>query len=118
MPNNKSDWRLILDQKTKAIYEARADIFKAMAHPARLLIVDELSHGEKCVAELTDMIGSDMSTVSKHLSILKNAGIIKDERRGSHIYYTLWMKCVLDFFSCVERVIQITAKEKMSLSRK
>ena len=54
-----------MDAKTQTKYEARAKIVKAMAHPARLMIVDELSkRGERCVCELTEMIGTDMSTVS------------------------------------------------------
>ena len=104
-----------MDAKTKARYEARAKILKAMAHPTRLFIVDELSQQEKCVCELTEMIGADVSTVSKHLSILKTAGIVKDEKRGTQVYYSLKMKCVLDFLSCVESVLKSSAKEQIDL---
>jgi DNA-binding transcriptional ArsR family regulator len=64
--------------QTRANMEARARIMKALAHPSRLFIVDELSRGERCVCELTEMIGADVSTVSKHLALLKNAGIVLD----------------------------------------
>ncbi|MBN1227530.1 MAG: winged helix-turn-helix transcriptional regulator [Deltaproteobacteria bacterium] len=104
-----------MDAKTKARYEARAKILKAMAHPTRLFIVDELSHQEKCVCELTEMIRADVSTVSKHLSILKNAGIVKHEKRGTQVYYSLKVKCVLNFFSCVESVMKSSAKEQIDL---
>jgi len=87
-------------------YQARAAIIKAMAHPTRLFILDELTSGERCVCELTAMIGADMSTVSKHLSLLKNAGLIKDERRGTQIFYTLRFPCAKNFFSCVEEVLK------------
>ena len=60
-----------MDPDSKARYEARANIMKAMAHPSRLFILDELSKGERCVCELTEMIGADVSTVSKHLSLLR-----------------------------------------------
>ena len=64
---------------TQARYAARARVVKAMAHPTRLFVVDELSqHGQRCVCQLTEMIGADMSTVSRHLAILKNAGIVRD----------------------------------------
>ena len=95
-----------MNRKTVARYEARARIIKAMAHPSRLFIVDELSHGERCVCELTEMIGVDMSTVSRHLSILKNAGIVDDDKRGSTVYYRLKVPCVLDFVKCVESVMR------------
>ena len=61
--------------KSLSRYEARVRVVKAMAHTTRMFIVDELSRaGERCVCELTEMIGADISTVSKHLAILKNAG--------------------------------------------
>jgi DNA-binding transcriptional ArsR family regulator len=95
-----------LDKETLSRYESRARIIKAMAHPTRLFMVDELSKGERCVCELTELVGLDTSTVSKHLTILKNAGIVQDEKRGAWVYYTLRVPCVLNFFSCVESVIQ------------
>ena len=95
-----------MDKETKDRFEARATVVKAMAHPTRLFIVDELSRQERCVCELRDMVGSDMSTVSKHLSILKNAGIVTVEKRGSQVFYSLRVPCILKFFSCVESVLQ------------
>jgi len=107
-----------MDARKQALYEARAKIIKAMAHPSRLFIVEELSHGEKCVCELTEMIGADVSTVSKHLSVLKSAGIITDDKRGSQVYYTLRVPCVLNFFGCVESVLKTTAREQLQLLKK
>lgn len=100
-----------MNRTTAARYEARARIIKAMAHPSRLFIVDELSRGERCVCELTEMIGVDMSTVSRHLSILKNAGIVEDDKRGSTVYYRLKVPCVLDFVKCVESVMQSNIRQ-------
>jgi len=102
-----------MDHKTKMLYELRANIIKAMAHPTRLFIVDILSGKSKCVQELTDLVGDDMSTVSKHLSILKNAGIIRDRRNGKKIYYELKVPCVLNFFKCVESVMEVRARENL-----
>ena len=95
-----------MDQKNKARFEARARIIKAMAHPTRLFIVEELSRRKRCVNELTRMIGADMSTVSKHLTVLKNAGIVADEKEGTKVHYSLRVPCILDFFSCVETVLK------------
>jgi len=106
-----------MDTKMQARYEARARIIKAMAHPTRLFIVDVLSRQEKCVQELTEMIGADMSTVSRHLGVLKSAGIVQDQRRGSQVYYKLQMPCVMNFFSCVESVIKLTAEEQLELAK-
>ena len=105
-----------MDRKTLARYEIRARIVKAMAHPARLMIVDELAkNGERCVCELTEMVGTDMSTVSRHLAQLKQAGLIADEKRGKLVYYSLRVKCVLNFFSCIESVIKCNAQDQQEL---
>jgi ArsR family transcriptional regulator len=108
---------MTMDPKTQARFEARATIIKAMAHPTRLFIVDELSRKERCVCELTEMIGADTSTVSKHLSILRSAGIVQNEKRGSQIFYRLRMPCILNFFDCVETVIRSTAEAQLALSK-
>jgi ArsR family transcriptional regulator len=96
-----------LDAKTQARYDARAKIVKALAHPTRLFIVDELSRrGERCVCDLTEMVGADISTVSKHLSVLKAAGIVADDKRGNMVYYRLSIPCVSQFFDCIESVLK------------
>jgi len=94
-----------VNQETKARFEDRARVIKAMAHPTRLFIVDVLSEGEQCVQALTEMVGADMSTVSRHLSVLRAAGIVQDDKRGSTVYYSLRMQCVLGFFECVDAVL-------------
>jgi ArsR family transcriptional regulator len=104
-----------LDEKTKAVYEIRAEIIRAMAHPTRLYIVDMLAGKKMCVRDLTEKVGADMSTVSKHLTVLKNAGIVQDEKSGSQIFYNLKMPCVLNFFKCVETVISTNARERLNL---
>ena len=104
-----------MDNKTKARFEARAKIIKAMAHPTRLYVIDELSREEKCVCELTTMIGADISTVSKHLAILKGAGLVVDEKRGVQVFYKLRVPCVLDFLNCVETVMKSNIQEQLRL---
>ncbi len=104
-----------MDKKTLALFEARARVVKAMAHPTRLFIVDQLSKQERCVCELTDMIGADTSTVSKHLSILKNAGIVSIDKRGSQVFYQLRVPCILNFFGCVEGVLKSSARDQMQV---
>ena len=104
-----------MDARTQAKFELRTKIIKALAHPTRLFMVDELSKGEKCVCELTEMVGADVSTVSKHLSILKNVGLVQDEKRGVQVFYTLKIPCVLNFFDCCESVIKAHAQDQLNL---
>jgi len=83
-------------------FKAQARVLKALAHPTRLFIVNELSHGERCVQELTDMIGVEMPTVSRHLSLLRGVGILDDEKRGAQVFYRLRLSCVGKLFKCLE----------------
>ena len=83
----------------------RADILKALAHPSRLLMVETLAAGERCVCELQALVGADISTVSKHLAVLKKAGIVESDKRGLQVYYRLLSPCIMNFFSCIESVI-------------
>lgn len=106
-----------MDARTRAKFEARARIIKALAHPTRLFVVDELAKGERCVCELTEMIGADMSTVSKHLSVLKLAGLVADEKRGLMVYYRLTTPCLTGLFDCVEGVLSSRGKGRLAGAR-
>ena len=97
---------------TRQRYETKAQVMKALAHPTRLFMVDELSKGERCVCELRDMVGADISTVSKHLSLLKAAGIVADDKRGLQVFYRLRTPCVLGFFDCVQQVQEAVTPAK------
>lgn len=103
-----------MDVKNQIKYQARAKIMRALAHPTRLFIVDEISEHEKCVCELTEMIGADISTVSKHLRVLKEAGIVSDEKRGLQVFYKLRVPCIMGIFGCVEGVLDAAAPRSCS----
>ena len=94
-----------MDTQKAARQKTRALVFKALAHPSRLSIVEALVEREYCVNELTDLLGIDASTTSRHLAILRNAGLISDDKRGASVYYRLQCTCILTFLECVESVI-------------
>ena len=102
----------------KSEYSRKAQILKALAHPTRLLFVDVLEHGERCVCELKDLVDADFSTVSKHLSVLKNAGIVEAEKRGLQVYYRLRVPCILKFFDCIDEVLLSTNNYEIELPSK
>ena len=95
-----------MDRRTWERLQARARIVKALAHPTRLFLVEELSRAPRCVCELTERVGADISTVSKHLAVLRGAGIVEDEKRGPQVFYRLRCPCVTQFLGCVEAVLQ------------
>jgi DNA-binding transcriptional ArsR family regulator len=104
-----------MNEKDRMIYNARARVLKALAHPTRLWMAEQLANGERCVCEFADAVDADFSTISKHLSVLKQAGIVEDDKRGKQVYYRLKVPCVLKFMSCVEAVIESQVKAQAAL---
>jgi ArsR family transcriptional regulator len=88
------------------VFRQQARILKALANESRLKIVDRLSRGEATVGQLRALVGTDLSTVSKHLSVLRAHGIVDDRRAGSSVYYRLLTPCVCSFFACATEVIK------------
>lgn len=86
-------------------YEDRAKIIKALAHPTRLFIMDMLKNTSLCVSEINEMIDADVSTISKHLSLLKNenVGLVSSVKNVLQVYYSLEMPCILESLSCIEK---------------
>ena len=84
-----------------------AEVFKALGHPSRVFIVEKLGESRHCVCELSEMIGVDMSTVSRHLSILKAAGIVADRKEGTTVYYSLACDCLGGMLSGVENILRL-----------
>jgi ArsR family transcriptional regulator len=81
-----------------------AEVFKALGHPTRLWIVKQLADGEHCVCEFVEAVNADFSTISKHLSVLKRAGVIADDKRGKSVYYRLVCPCILDMVDCLGKI--------------
>lgn len=92
--------------KPRAAYKKHARLMKALANESRLMIIDRLGLSECSAGELTRMVGSDQSTVSKHLAVLRSVGVVEDRREGNVVIYRLITPCVLNFFSCTARVLE------------
>lgn len=104
-------------ERHRRFITAQAKIFKALGHPSRLLMVDALRGGEKCVCELQELVGDDMSTVSRHLTVLREAGVVASQKRGVNIYYTLSLCCLDSFLNCTEQLIESRAREQLDMLR-
>jgi DNA-binding transcriptional ArsR family regulator len=96
--------------------KARAGILKAVAHPARVMIIDELSRGERCGCELQPRLGLDQSVVSRHLAQLKNAGVIEERRAGVKVMYRLACPCILKALDCTVDVLKSDARRRTGLA--
>lgn len=103
--------------KEKIRYAAKAKVLKALAHPTRLWMAEQLADGERCVCQFVDVLDLDFSTVSKHLSVLRQAGIVADDKRGKQVFYSLRVPCILNFMHCVEEVIQSNAARQAEVEQ-
>jgi DNA-binding transcriptional ArsR family regulator len=99
------------------LLEKQALILKAISHPIRIAVAEFLKNGEQCVCDIARFVGSERSNVSKHLSIMVNAGIIGYRKEGLKVIYKLKCPCVLDFLSCINGVLKQQAKEERKLLR-
>jgi ArsR family transcriptional regulator len=95
----------MMSDQERSLAERRSRVLKALAHPSRMYIVARLARGEATVGRLVESVGSDVSTVSKHLSIMKSAGILVDRKEGNRVLYALKCPCIMDFIRCVDDVI-------------
>lgn len=86
----------------KSWYTDRARILAALSNPARLKMIVSLSQGEKCVCEMAEEVGLDMSTTSRHLAQLRQVGLLEDDRRGNMVFYKLKATCLPAFLQCLD----------------
>ena len=84
------------------VSKARVAVLMALAHPTRLEIIQILSQGTRCVSEIEKSVGGDMSTVSKHLSLMRKAGLIGSKKGGLHMNYEIACGCLDGFLRCVD----------------
>jgi ArsR family transcriptional regulator len=104
-----------MDENTKRRYELRAEMFKALAHPMRIYILEMLRSKPWCVCQLAAEVGIEKSVASKHLSQLKNVGLIQDEKRGTLVEYRLIAPCVLDMAKCTESTILENRRKRLDI---
>ena len=99
-----------MSRSSQTRIDRRVAIIKALAHPSRLVIAEALQSGEKCVADLRELVGADLSTVSKHLTVMREAGLLEMEKRGLNVFYRLTCPCLLSFFDCVDSLVPPKSK--------
>ena len=105
----------MLSKRKQMLFEKQAEIAKAIAHPLRIAIVNFLKDGEQCVCDIAEHIGAERSNVSRHLSVMVNAGLLECRKEGLKVIYRLRTPCILEFFSCVSSVLkqQVRDNEKL-----
>ena len=105
----------MISKRKQLLFEKQAEIAKAIAHPLRIAIVDFLRDGEQCVCDIAESIGSERSNVSRHLSVMVNAGVLEYRKEGLKVIYSLRTPCILEFFSCVTDVLKQQVRDSKEL---
>ena len=82
-------------------YRRRAEVFKALSHPTRLVILDALNSREHCVSELVELVPGTQANTSKHLEVLRRAGVVRRRRQGSKMMYELALPCSGQPMPCI-----------------
>ena len=103
------------NDRRNLLYERQAEIAKAVAHPLRIAVIDFLKDGERCVCDIAERVGSERSNVSRHLSVMVNAGVLSCRKEGLKVFYCLRTPCVVDFLCCATQVLKHQAKEHEKL---
>lgn len=102
-----------MDDRTARRYQVKAEMFKALAHPVRMQLLDQLRKRTWCVCELAAEVGIDKSVASKYLAQLKLAGLIADEKHGTLVEYRLIAPCILDMADCAEKTIMENRRRQL-----
>lgn len=95
------------------VYEEQAKIFKALGHPARLMMVEAMLENPKTVTELTNMVQLEMPTVSRHLAVLKEAQVVKAQKKANSIIYSIELTCLKGFLQCSRNTVTMKRIKRM-----
>jgi ArsR family transcriptional regulator len=93
--------------------EHKAAILKAIAHPVRVRLFEALADGEKSVGDLVRITGEKEANTSRHLAVLRHAGLVSTRKDGLNVYYSSSMPCLMSMLSCVSQAVCTIADEHM-----
>ena len=85
----------------KDVVEHAADVLKAVAHPARLEIIELLESGEKSVSEIIDALGAKQAITSQQLNMMKDKAVLSSRREGAKVFYRIENKNVIKLLHCM-----------------
>lgn len=106
----------------KKIYEMHADLCKVFTSPVRVEVIDILRKGKKSVNELVELTGLSQSNISQHLHVLREKGVVRTDKEGKYVYYTLANPKISEAFGIMKDILkdQLAETDKLykSISKK
>jgi ArsR family transcriptional regulator len=103
----------MISARNRKRYERQAEVVGALAHPIRIAIADLLKDGEQCVCDIADHVGAERSNISRHLSVMLKAGVVRTRREGVMVFYELRTPCILNFLACASDVLRHNLDEEV-----
>ncbi len=100
----------------RRIFELQAEICKTLADPNRLMLLHELRGGEKAVGQLVSCLAMPQSSVSRHLAVLRDRGVVLTRRKGTTIYYRLSSPKIGEACDLVREVLESLLSGREALS--
>ena len=97
------------------LFEKQAAIAKAIAHPVRVAVLEFVKDGEQCVCDIAEAVNTERSNLSKHLSIMTNAGVLASRKDGLKVMYSIKTPCVLRFLDCLKECLKEQAAEQQKM---
>lgn len=101
--------------KRETLYEAKVCVLKEMCHPKRLWTVEQFADSQRCACELVKEATGDFLIEFKHFSMLKQVGIVENDKRGKQVPYRLKIPCALNFMQCVENALRNRIQDQMEI---
>lgn len=102
-------------QPDQPIAELKAELFKALAHPARIRVLEVLSEGERSVGELQPEVGIELSHLSQQLAVLRRAGLVSSRKEGSSVIYAVKDELVVQLLQVAKRLLINSLSETTGL---
>jgi DNA-binding transcriptional ArsR family regulator len=90
---------------SRPISELKAELFKALAHPARVRVLELLSEGERSVSDMQPMVGIETSHLSQQLGVLRRAGLLATRKEGSSVIYAISDPELVELLAVAKRIL-------------
>ena len=100
------------------LYQLKAELCKTFSDPRRLLIINELRHGEKTVGELVKLLKMPQAVTSRHLALLRDRGVVNARRAGKRVYYSLTDSKIIEACDLVHDILLNQIKKNIELTGK
>jgi DNA-binding transcriptional ArsR family regulator len=99
----------------RPIFQIKAELFKNLAHPARIRVLEILRDGERSVTDMIPLVGLEQSHLSKQLAVLRQGGIVRTRREGNTVYYSVADPRIFHLLETAKEIVATALAESRDL---